>query len=144
MYWKMKDDKDKSERLRYLNEQKQIQNQKRRFYLDRIEKLKKSLLGYHKKGIEYNRGWIAFHEKSIERHKKEIQEVITLNEKQEQEEKLKFHIEQIESHHKKYIEYHEKEIGFLEKEVQLFERGIKSCEEQLIFLNKKIEENKIA
>lgn len=139
----MEDKKDKSERLKYLDEQKQIQKQKKEFYLDRTEKLKKIFLEYHKKEIKYNEEWIVFHEKSIERHKKEIQEVITLNEKQKQEEKLKFHIEQIEDHHKKYIEYHEKEVKFIEKEIRLFEQGIKRCEEQLIFLNKKIEENRI-
>ncbi len=31
----------------------------------------------------------------------------------------------------------------MEKEIGLFEQGIKRCEEQLDFLNKKIEENKI-
>ncbi len=139
----MEDNKDKTERLRYLNKQRQIQKQKKEFYFHKIERLKRALLEYHKKEIKYNEGWIIFHEKSIERHKKEIQEIRTLNEKQNQEEKLKFHIGQIENHHKKYIEYHEKEMEFIEKEIELFEQGIKRSEEQLIFLNNKIRENKI-
>lgn len=139
----MENNKDKSERLKYLNEEKQKQNERKKFYLQEIEILRKFLFE-NEKEIKYSGGWIDFHRKSIENHKEKIREVVNLNEKQEQEEKLKFHIEQVENHHKKYIEYHKKEVEFVEKEIQLFEQGIKKCEEQLAFLNEKIEENKIA
>lgn len=135
----MKDDKDKTERLEYLSGEKRKQEERKRFYLQEIGKLKKFLLENGKE-IKYNEGWMAFHEKSIENHGKRLLEMANPDERRDQEAKIKFHIGQIENHHKSYMNYHKKEIEFLKKEIQIFEDGIKKCEEQLVFLNKKIKE----
>jgi len=136
------DEKDKLGRLKYLEEEKAKQGKRKSVYVQQLEEIQK-LLGSNKKEIEYNEGWIRFHGDSIENHKKTIQETFDLNEKIDQEKKLEFHKKQIEEHHNKSIEYHRKEIEFIKREIQIFEDGIKKCEEQLEFLNRKIEENKI-
>jgi len=136
----MKGNEDKVERLKYLNEEKGIQESKKEFYLKEIEKLKK-ILEKNKEEVKYNEGWINFHNGSAGKHKKNIQGTIRFEEKEDQLKKLKFHINQIENHHKEYIKYHDKEISFLIKELQLFEEGIIRCNEQIGFLNKKMEEN---
>lgn len=137
----MEDQKDKSARLKYLNEEKQKQEEKKYFYIQQIKKLK-ALFEFNEKEIKYNKGWVAFHEGAIEKHKEEIQKAITLEKKQEQENKLRFHVGEIENHHKKYIDYHKKEMElFIKKEIQLFNEGIRNCEQQLNFLSNKIKEN---
>ena len=133
----MKNNKDVAERLKYLNEEKQKQDERKRFYLREIGKLKK-LLFENEKEIKYNEDWIAFHEKSAEKHRKRLSGMANPDEKREQEAKLKFHIEQIENHHKSYINYHKKEVEFLKREVRIFEDGLKKCEEQIVFLDEKI------
>ena len=122
--------------MKYLNEEKQRQDERKRFYLHEIERLKKLLIE-NEKEIKYNESWIAFHEKSVEKHKKRLMEMTNPDEKRDQEAKLKFHIGQIENHHKSYINYHKKEIEFLKREVWIFEDGLKKCEEQIVFLDKK-------
>lgn len=136
------DEKDKLGRLKYLEGEKGKQEKRKSVYVQQLEEIQESL-GSNKKEIEYNENWIRFHGDSIEKHKKKIQETFDLNEKINQEKKLEFHKKQIEEHHKKYIDYHRKEIEFIKKEIQIFEDGIKKCEEQLEFINRKLEENKI-
>lgn len=136
----MKDKRDMSERLRYLTREKKEKEDRREFYSQQLLKIK-DMVENNKKEINYNIGWIKFHESAIENHKKQIQEAITLEDKKNQEQKLNFHIQQIENHHKRNVDYHSKEIEFLEKEFNLFEQGINKCEEQLTFLNNKIKEN---
>jgi hypothetical protein len=138
----MADNKDKSERLKYLNEEKDNQINKKSFYNKRIVELK-DLIIKNEKEIEYNEKWIVFHEESIKKHKEEIKNTAILDEKIDQERKLKFHLEQIENHHKEYIKYHEKEIEFAKKEILLYKEGLVNTEKQLDFLNEKIAENKI-
>lgn len=133
----MKNDKDVAERLKYLNEEKQRQGERKEFCLREIEKLKRLLIE-NEKEIKYNEDWVAFHEKSGEKHKKRLPEMSNPDEKREQEAKLKFHIWQIENHHKSYINYHKKEIEFLKREILMFEDGLKRCEEQIAFLDEKI------
>jgi len=133
----MKDNKDFSERLKYLNEEKQRQDERKKFYLHEIGRLKKLLIE-NEKEIKYNESWIVFHEKSIEKHRKMLLETTNPDEKRDQEAKLKFHTEQIENHHKSYINYHKKEIEFLKREVLIFEDGLRKCKEQIVFLDEKI------
>ncbi len=139
----MEDKKDMSYRVNYLRSQKQQQKERSNFYVGEILRIKE-LLEINEKEIIYNDGWIKFHEVGIEGHKKQIQEAFSLDEKKDQEQKLQFHIKQIEDHHKKTIEYHKKELNALRKEIQLFEEGIKRCEEQINYLNEKIKENTIS
>lgn len=134
------DKKDKSERLNYLRGEKSKQEKRRSFYFEQLQEIKK-LLDENEKEIVYNEGWINFHENSIQEHRKVINGTFDFNEKVDQEEKLKFHVKQIEEHHIKNINYHKKEIEAIKKEIELFEEGIKRCEEQLEFLHKKIKEN---
>ena len=127
-------------RLKYFEEEKAKQEKRKSLYLQQLEEIR-DLLESNEKEIVYNEGWITFHEDSIGKHKEKIRETLNLDEKEDQEKKLHFHNEQIETHHKKYIEFHKKEIEFIKKEIQLFEQGIKKCEDQLEFLNKKTDEN---
>ncbi len=134
---KMKDIKDQAERLKYLNEERKKQEERRKFYVQEIENLKKLILE-NEKEIKYNESWVAFHEKSIENHKKRLREITGIDEKHDQEAKLKFHVGQIENHHKSYISYHKKEVEFLKREIQMFEDGLRKCKEQIIFLDEKL------
>ena len=127
-------------REKYFSEEKQKQKRRKSVYVQQLEEIRK-LLEDNEKEIEYNEGWIKFHENSLKEHQKVIGETFDLDEKIDQEKKLKFHKEQIENHHKKYIEYHKKEVESIKKEIQIFEGGIKRCEEQLEFINRKIKEN---
>ncbi len=133
----MEDKKDRAERLKYLNQEKEKQEERKIFYISQINKLK-DLIKSNQKEIKYNWGWIAFHEKSIENHKKRIQSIVKFNEKQDQEKKLDFHIKEIKNHHEGYIKFHKKEIDFMKKEIQLFKHGVKKCDEQIVFLGNKI------
>ncbi|MFH1521599.1 MAG: hypothetical protein ABIF18_01440 [archaeon] len=136
----MKDKKDMSERQRYFEELHKQQHKRKDFYAQQLLEIK-HLLEMNEKEIRYNEGWVNFHEKSIEGHRQQIKEIPHIDEKKEQEQKLQFHVEQIEKHHKKNIEYHNKEIDALKKEVQLFEEGINRCKSQIQFLSEKISEN---
>jgi len=136
------DEKDKSGRLKYLDEEKAKQEKRKSVYVQQLEEIR-TLLEANEKEIQYNEGWIRFHENSIEGHKKKIRETYDFDEKVDQEKKLEFHKKEIGEHHKEYIEYHKKEVEFIKKEIQIFEDGIKKCEEQLEFVNGKLEENKI-
>ena len=138
----MEDKKDKSERSKYLNQEKENQEKRRDFYNTQLKELK-DLIKSNQKEIQYNEGWINFHKNSVANHKKKIEQTADLNEKIDQEKKTKFHIEQIENHHKETIGFHEVEVKFIKKQIRLFEEGIKKSEKQLIFLNRKIEENKV-
>lgn len=134
------DKKDKSERLNYLKKEKLKQEKRRNFYSEQLREIKE-MLESNEKEIRYNEGWIKFHENSIKGHQKVIDETFDLDEKIDQQGKLKFHVEQINEHHNKSVNYHKKEVEALNKEIELFGEGIKRCEEQLEFLNKKIIEN---
>ena len=138
----MQDKKDRSERIKYLNHEKDKQEERKQFYLAQIAQLKE-LIKSNQKEIRYNEGWVKFHEAGIEKHKENIREIAILDEKLDQEKKLAFHLEQIEKHHKEYIMLHKRELEFIEQEVKFFEKGIEKCDEQLKFLNRKIRENKI-
>ena len=136
----MEDKKDKSERLRYLNEEKEKQEKRRAFYIDQINNLK-DWIKSNQKEIKYNEGWINFHKNSEEKHKEKIKQTAILDEKIEQENKLDFHIKEIKNHHEEYINFHKREIDFINEEIKFFEKGIDKCQKQLDFLNEKIEEN---
>ncbi len=110
----MKDKKDKSERLEYLNQEKLKQEKRKLFYKNQIEELK-DLIKSNEDEIKYNNKWIEFHENSINKHKETIKETLILDEKIDQEEKIKFHINQIKEHHEKDIEFHKKEVDFYGK-----------------------------
>jgi len=138
----MKDKKDMSERLKYLQGQKNLQDKRRYLYLHQLFEVKE-LLEKNEKEIVYNDGWVKFHENAIEGHKKQIQETLNFEEKKDQEGKLGFHVKEIRNHHEQNLDYHKKEIDALKKEIQLFEGGVKRCEEQIEFLEKKIEGNTI-
>lgn len=136
----MNDKKDMSERQKYFEELHKQQYKRKDFYAQQLLEIKQ-LLEMNEKEIRYNEGWVNFHKKSIEGHRQQIKEIPHINGKKEQEQKLWFHVEQIEKHHKKNIEYHNKEIDALNKEVQLFEEGINRCEEQINYLQNKTKEN---
>ena len=78
------DEKDKLGRLRYLEGEKGKQEKRKSVYVQQLEEIQESLEA-NKKEIEYNEGWIRFHEDSIDGHKKEIQETFDLDEKIDQE-----------------------------------------------------------
>ncbi len=84
----MEDKKDKPERLKYLNQEKEKQEHKRAFYTNQIKELKK-LEKLNQKEIKYNEGWINFHKESISKHKETINKTAILDEKIDQENKLK-------------------------------------------------------
>jgi len=136
------DTTDKSERVKYLEGERVKQEKRKGFYFQQLKEIKE-FLDANEKEIRYNEGWINFHEESIKGHQKEIEETFDLDKKRDQDKKLEFHKIQIEEHHKKNVKYHQKEIDSIKKEIELFGEGIKRCEEQLEFLSKKIEENRI-
>ncbi|MFA4953109.1 MAG: hypothetical protein WC584_02725 [Candidatus Pacearchaeota archaeon] len=74
------DEKDKSGRLKYLQEEKEKQGKRKNNYLQQLEEIRK-LLEANEIEIEYNDSWIKFHENSIENHKKKIQETLDFDEK---------------------------------------------------------------
>ena len=137
----MKDKKDRSKRLEYLTKEKEKQEERKDFYIQQIDELR-SVLNSNEQAIKYNKGWILFHEKAIEEHTRKINTASNLVEKSDQEKKLQFHKEQIKEHHKKNIKYHNKERQAIQKEIDLFESGMNRCEEQIRFLNEKIDENR--
>lgn len=110
----MEDKRDKSDRLKYLNGEKDKQEKRKSVYLQQLEEIRK-LLEENEKEINYNEGWIKFHENSIVEHKKEVERIVDFEVKKDQEKKLKFHQEQIENHHNKNIGYHKKEVKQLKK-----------------------------
>lgn len=136
----MEDKKDKFDRVKYFEELIKNQLERRNFYTQQIEQIKK-LLDSNEKEIKYNEGWIKFHEKSSKGHEKAIKNTFDLNYKKEQEEKLSFHLSQIKEHHSENINYHQKEVIALKKEMELFKQGIERCGEQIKYLEKKIKEN---
>lgn len=138
----MEDKKDMSERLKYLQGQKNLQDKRKYLYLHQLFEVKE-LLEKNEKELTYNIGWVKFHETAIEGHKEEIQKVLDLEIRKDQEQKLQFHIKEIKNHHEQNVDYHQKEIDALKKEIELFEQGIKRCEEQVEFLERKIKENTV-
>jgi hypothetical protein len=136
----MEDKKDKFDRVKYFGELIKNQEERKEFYIQQIEQIKK-LRDLNEKEIKYNENWIIFHEKSIKEHEKAIKNTLDLNYKKEQEEKLNFHVSQIKGHHSESINYHKKEVIALEKEMDLFKQGIARCEEQIKYLERKIKEN---
>lgn len=136
----MKDKRDMSERLKYFQELKIKIGGRKIFYNEQIE-IVKILLRENKEEIEYNEGWNEFHKKAITEHKNKIELTIDFKIKKDQEEKIKWHSQQIEKHHNKYIEFHQREISALLKEIELFEKGLKRCNEQIKIIEEKIKEN---
>ena len=127
-------------RIQYFKEEIEKQIKRKKSYLAQLGIIRK-LLETNEKEINYNEGWIDFHENAIQGHKKEIESTFDLDKKIDQEKKLKFHETQIQDHHKKYIEYHNKEKESIKKEIEIFGQGIKRCEVQLEFLENKQKEH---
>ena len=133
----MKNKKNNMDRLCSLNNKKSAQMKRKRFYIEQIAYIKK-LINQNRKELDFNNGWIKFHKNSIKKHKQEIRQTCDLNYKNDQEEKIIFHKNQIDNHHNKNIMYHDKEIVELFKELELFQNGIKRCQSNIEFLNNKI------
>ena len=83
------DNKDKSERLKYFESEMQKQGFNIEFYIKELSKHKQTA-DNHKKEVEYNHGWIRFHEKAIKGHEEKIAKAIDSEIKQDQENKLQW------------------------------------------------------
>jgi hypothetical protein len=134
------DEKDKSGRLIYFEREERKQMNNFEMYKSELER-HKEISQNHLKEVEYNNGWIRFHEKAILGHKKQIEDAETEEEKNDQENKLDFHIRTIEDHHDNSSKFHKKEADFSKDFILFLKRGISHCENQMKFLRGKIEEN---
>ncbi len=121
-------------RLNYLTKELEKQKNKLNYHKEQIKLLEGSRV-FNEEGIKYNQGWVAFHLEAIEKHKEQIKAGVG----KDQESKLNFHKEQIEGHHQDNISYHEKEICTIDKWIQMHMDAIPSCDEQIKFLRKKID-----
>jgi|GEM_PF-797572 len=130
-------DKDKLYRIKYLQGEKEKQECRKDFYLKQIRKLNTTLQVSEKEILE-NKGWIKFHKNCIMKHKKEISTSLDNNYKKNQEEKLKFHMDQVNKHHEKNIEYHNREIAAAIEEMKLFQKGAIRCEKQLLTITNRL------
>tara|TARA_Y100000310_G_scaffold246405_1_gene251707 strand:- start:575 stop:955 length:381 start_codon:yes stop_codon:yes gene_type:complete len=120
-------------RLSYLTKELEKQKAKLDSHKEQIGLLKDSRV-FNEKGIKYNQGWVTFHLEAIEKHKEQIKADVG----DDQVSKLNFHIEQIENHHKENISYHKKEICTIDKWIKMHRDSIPSCDEQIKFLQRKI------
>lgn len=130
-------DKDKSERLKYLEEELRKQNEKLSFHKKHIEILENSVK-LQKDEIKYNKGWVKFHNDSILKHKRQINYAKDDLEKADQIRKLAFHMDQIKNHHNTCIDYHKRELSYTLDWIRLSEEALSECNFQIKFLEDKI------
>jgi chromosome segregation ATPase len=133
----MGNNKDKSERLRYLKEELRKQKEKLDFHKKHIEELENSIK-FQRNEIMYNEGWIKFHKTAIKKHKKQVGEAKDNLEKGDQIRKLRFHREQIENHHNVCMKYHQNEIAYAEKWINLNKEVVSDCIKQIRFLENRM------
>lgn len=130
-------DKDKSERLKYFEEELRKQNEKISSHKKHIEVLENSIKSQRDE-VKYNEGWIKFHKDSILKHERQIKEAKDDSERDDQIKKLAFHMEEIKNHHNTCIGYHKREVSYALKWIKFNKKALLECESQIKFLENKI------